>query len=101
MLSSEPLCRQCVREGQTVVATEVDHHDNDPSNNDMLNLVPLCHSHHSRKTNADMGRQVRAGFDEHGMPIDPDHPWNSESASEKSPGTGQHEPTASLHLIAK
>lgn len=76
VLSGEPCCRHCVARGLTVVATDVDHWDNDSSNNDPLNLVPLCHECHSRKTARDMGHAVAMGCDEAGRPLDPSHPWN-------------------------
>ena len=77
VLEREPLCRDCWGRGRLTTATDVDHHDNDPSNNDHENLVPLCHECHSRKTQADMGKRVSAGCDANGQPLDPDHPWNT------------------------
>lgn len=79
VLSGEPLCRHCTMEGRTVVATDVDHRDNDPTNNDLVNLQPLCHSHHSIKTMAEMHGIRPQGCDAHGMPLDPLHPWNTEN----------------------
>lgn len=87
VLNGEPLCRQCVREGRTVVATDVDHRDGDPGNNDAVNLQPLCHSCHSRKTAADHGKHVTWGCDADGMPLDPAHPWRQAIEAEKSPAT--------------
>ncbi|WP_081451511.1 HNH endonuclease signature motif containing protein [Achromobacter piechaudii] len=76
VLAGEPLCRDCSKRGSVEPATDVDHHDGDPSNNDMDNLVGLCHSCHSRKTARDHGARVGYGCDAHGMPMDPAHPWN-------------------------
>ena len=76
VLEREPLCRDCYKRGRITTATDVDHHDNDASNNDEDNLVPLCHECHSRKTQADMGKRVSMGCDADGQPLDPDHPWN-------------------------
>lgn len=76
VLAGEPCCRHCVARGLTVTATDVDHWDNDSSNNDPLNLVPLCHECHSRKTARDMGHRVCMGCDVSGLPLDPSHPWN-------------------------
>ncbi|WP_080420665.1 HNH endonuclease [Burkholderia ubonensis] len=76
VLADEPLCRKCSKQGRIVPATDVDHHDGNPGNNDRENLVPLCHSCHSRKTAADHGKRVRYGCDANGMPLDPHHPWN-------------------------
>lgn len=81
VLSGEPLCRHCTMEGRTVVATDVDHRDNDPTNNDPVNLQPLCHSHHSIKTMTEMHGIRPHGCDVHGMPLDPLHPWNTELGS--------------------
>lgn len=76
VLADEPLCRECSKRGLIVPATDVDHDDGDPSNNDMDNLVGLCHSCHSRKTARDHGAKVSYGCDASGMPMDPNHPWN-------------------------
>lgn len=76
VLAGEPLCRECVRQGRTTPATDVDHRDGNPGNNDAVNLQPLCHSCHSIKTARDHGKDVRQGCDESGWPADPSHPWN-------------------------
>ena len=76
VLSERPLCEMCERMALLVPATDVDHKDNDPSNNDRDNLASLCHECHSRKTQADMGKRVNWGCDINGMPLDPNHPWN-------------------------
>lgn len=89
VLADEPLCRTCWDEGRPRLATEVDHHDNDPSNNADDNLVPLCRPCHSRKTQADMGKRVRVGFDANGEPLDPSHPW-----AKKSRATDSRQPPA-------
>ena len=78
VLADEPLCRECLRLWKTEPATEVDHADNDPSNNDRNNLVPMCKPCHSKKTQADKGNRVSMGHDKDGMPLDPNHPWNRE-----------------------
>lgn len=93
VLSGEPLCRQCASQGRTTAATDVDHADNDPSNNDSTNLVPLCHECHSRKTQADMGKRVSHAFGVDGMPLEPSHPWTKTCALlRKSPATNDGEP---------
>lgn len=78
VLADEPLCQDCHARGILTEATEVDHRDNDPTNNERENLVGMCKPCHSRKTQANMGKSVRQGCDIHGMPLDPDHPWNRE-----------------------
>lgn len=83
VLDGEPLCRECTREGKTVIATDVDHRDGNPGNNDAVNLNPLCHSHHSRKTAADHGKRVNYGCDGDGIPLDPNHPWRQAVEAEK------------------
>ncbi|MBC7602372.1 MAG: HNH endonuclease [Ramlibacter sp.] len=100
VLSSAPLCSHCIERGLTTVATDVDHRDNNPSNNDLTNLVPLCHECHSRKTARDMGKRVATGCNTEGMPLDPAHPWNAGTVArlmEKSPATDGAEPTRSTH----
>lgn len=105
VLAEQPLCPECGDQGLMVPATEVDHHDNDPSNNSRDNLVGLCKSHHSAKTMAELhGRPVlRYGCDADGVPLDPDHPWRVavQRLSEKSPATAQGKPTGYLRVNAK
>lgn len=79
VLAAKPLCVHCLDRGLLIAATDVDHRDNDPTNNDRDNLDPLCHQCHSRKTQADMGKRVSHGCDINGMPMDPSHPWNKKS----------------------
>ena len=53
-LAEHPLCVECLREGHTTAATEVDHvvpHHGDMSLFwDRSNWQPLCKPHHSAKT---------------------------------------------------
>lgn len=95
VLREHPLCECCLDDGITEQATDVDHRDNDPTNNDRGNLSALCHACHSRKTSRDMGRRVSYGCDANGMPLDPNHHWNRERAArlQKSPATDDVEPT--------
>lgn len=50
----DPLCEQCLREGKTILAQEVDHIrpiSEAPELRLVLsNLMSLCRSHHARKT---------------------------------------------------
>lgn len=89
VLADEPLCRMCWQMGRTTAATAVDHINNDPTDNRRESLQPLCDSCHSRKTQADMGKRVRVGFDANGEPIDPSHPW-----AKKSRATDSRQPPA-------
>ena len=78
VLAVEPLCREC-----KALATDVDHVSGDPSDNTRTNLQPLCHACHSHKTCRERaGLPVIHGHDVHGLPLDPNHPWNQ---AEKSP----------------
>lgn len=51
-LAEFPLCVECLVEGKTVLATDVDHivRRRDGGSDGDGNLQSLCHSHHSRKT---------------------------------------------------
>lgn len=50
VLSIEPLCRECESYKRHVIATEVDHVNNDPADNRLENLASLCKPCHSAKT---------------------------------------------------
>lgn len=100
VLAGEPLCRDCASRSIVTEATDVDHRDGNPGNNDPDNLQPLCHSCHSIKTARDHGKQVSMGHDTDGMPLDPSHPWakvcrllqrpEPEIAGEFAPQTDQY-----------
>ena len=80
ILQGQPLCVMVSKREQCLVfATEVDHkapHRGDQRLFwDRSNLQPMCRSCHAEKT----AREVLGngpGWDEHGMPLDPDHHWN-------------------------
>lgn len=74
VLRDEPLCRHCALIGMEVIATDVDHADGNPANNDRSNLQPLCHECHSRKTMRN--DEGITGCNVDGIPVDPSHPWN-------------------------
>lgn len=100
VLSGEPCCRHCITRGITTVGTEVDHINNDPTDNRLVNLQPLCKSCHSLKTMRDMGHNVSMGCDVSGQPLDPYHHWNkptkghlSGTVGEKSPPTDSTKPS--------
>ena len=94
VLADEPLCRYCHARSLLVPATDVDHINNDPTDNRMEALQPLCHECHSRKTQADMGKAVSYGCDSNGWPLDPAGHW------QKSPATDSPEPPCSLNFNA-
>ena len=75
--------------GRTTPATDVDHINNEPTDNRRENLQPLCASCHSRKTQADRGHKVAMGCDADGYPLDPDHDWQKsrESLGDKPTGS--------------
>lgn len=50
VLTEQPLCPRCTGAGDTALANEVDHIDDDPTNNLRTNLVGLCKMHHGQKT---------------------------------------------------
>lgn len=50
VLQQQPLCLHCKEQGYVILAREVDHIDNDASNNLRSNLQGLCSMHHSQKT---------------------------------------------------
>jgi len=110
VLQEEPLCRMCAAQGLTVVATDVDHIHNDPSDNRRESLQSLCHECHSRKTARDMGGNVRMGCATDGKPLDPYHHWNegvradlvraASAVIEKSPATNGQIPTCSTFVNA-
>ena len=86
VLAVEPLCRDCKH-----VATDVDHDDGNPSNNNPRNLVARCHSCHSAKTMRERHGTTH-GCDANGWPTDPASHWN-----EKSPeGDAARPPPGSL-----
>ena len=49
-LYRDPLCEECKRGGLVVPAVDIDHIDNDQSNNSDANLMSLCKPCHGRKT---------------------------------------------------
>jgi len=55
VLTEQPLCADCAKRNRITAATQVDHVDGDPSNNERHNLQGLCASCHSSKTNREQG----------------------------------------------
>lgn len=86
-LEREPLCRGCRASDEDRPATEVDHITPVTAGGaafDAMNLQSLCKPHHSWKTDSfdKQGKPFThwpvVGCDEHGAPLDPNHPWHSE-----------------------
>jgi 5-methylcytosine-specific restriction endonuclease McrA len=71
ILSAEPLCRHCAKQGKTTVATEVDHIKPLESGGDYSvdNAQPLCHDCHVKKTAKDRGYQETTQFTPDGRVI--------------------------------
>ena len=83
VLSSEPLCRHCTTKGFIRPATDVDHINNNPRDNRIEALQPLCKSCHSIKTMQEMrGKTFEPSFDVDGVPLDPMHPWRIAATAE-------------------
>lgn len=78
-LSLNPLCETCEDQGRITPATDVDHIKAIRSGGhafpEVEGLRSLCHSCHSRKTNAVDHPRTRRGCDENGLPLDPTHPF--------------------------
>ena len=89
ILGERPLCQHCLDRGVIEPATEVDHVDNDPTDNRPEALQSLCKPCHSRKTQRDRGHTVAMGCDADGYPLDPDHHWQKsrESLGDKPTGS--------------
>ena len=86
MINEQPLCALCDAMGRFRVGNEVDHIDNDASNNLRSNLQNLCRPCHSAKTRRDQsGSKFVKGCDGDGIPLDPNHPWRIAVEREKSP----------------
>lgn len=79
-LKKHPICAEHARQGQTVIATVVDHivpHRRDMKlfwdSSNWQSLCKPCHDIHKQRLEKS-GRV--AGCDDQGNPIDPNHHWN-------------------------
>lgn len=80
ILTEQPLCVACLKQGRIALATEVDHVvalvnggvDTDD------NRQALCTECHKAKTGEDMGHKPQ-GCDARGWPTDERHHWNASS----------------------
>lgn len=63
VLRDEPYCRECLAMGMLTRATDVDHivARAKGGTDDITNLCPLCHKHHSSKTAREDGRWMSKG----------------------------------------
>lgn len=93
-LTANPLCVYCARQGRATAATVVDHrqpHRGDPSLFwDVSNWQPLCAPHHN-STKQIEERQTNAGSDINGLPIDPNHHWNTVKMPASAPSREERE----------
>lgn len=80
-LRQEPLCRMCKDMSRIVAASVADHkipHKGDAALFfDAQNLQSLCATHHNSTKARDEARGRVTGADMSGVPIDPNHHWNS------------------------
>lgn len=100
VLAERPLCVDCLSLGRVVPATDVDHDDGDPSNNERSNLVSRCHACHSTKTMRERhGSTTTQGCDVSGWPTDPAHPWNARNRQQ--PTTPDRRPPVASSLTER
>ena len=87
-LNLNPVCELCLKANRFVTASHVDHIESIESGGEPLsmdNLMSLCHPCHSRKTvlrDGGLGKEASdqlliKGCGANGMPLDPNHPWNT------------------------
>lgn len=72
VLTEQPLCPLCEKEGRIVAAVDVDHKDNNSHNNARDNLWGLCKSHHAEKTAVEKSGKTwqPSGIGADGWPIE-------------------------------
>ena len=72
------LCQLCLRNGRVTQAKQVDHVRAllNGGNDDDENLQAICHSCHTEKTRADLGRKPSGACTADGIPIAAGHHWN-------------------------
>ena len=80
-LTRDPLCVYCDAMGRVVMAGVVDHIK--PHKGDEIkfynpdNLQSMCKQHHDSTKSIEERRGVIVGGNTQGVPIDPNHHWNS------------------------
>ncbi|WP_316886413.1 HNH endonuclease [Ralstonia thomasii] len=69
-------CKKC---GVPVLKGEVDHKVplEEGGSNDDSNLWLLCDECHKEKTARDRGYKIRSDIDDTGLPLNPNHHWNT------------------------
>lgn len=75
---ANPWCVDCLEDGIYTPWDELDHIvalEQGGADTDE-NLQGLCAAHHDAKTARDRGYTRRSPCDEHGNPLDSNHPWN-------------------------
>jgi 5-methylcytosine-specific restriction protein A len=88
-LQEKPLCETCLKQQRIVPATAVDHIIAVKAPGGMPyppldGLRSQCASCHNRKTRIveQLGAELTVkGWDIHGYPLDPNHPWNLEKGA--------------------
>ena len=67
MMTQEPMCRMCSKEGLSVAAEELDHiiplHLRPDLAQDENNLQPLCRPHHQQKTARENSKRAGANLE--------------------------------------
>lgn len=80
-LRRNPFCVKCMECGLLVPGNTVDHKKPHKGNMELFvdagNLQTLCHTHHSKDKQIEERYGHAPGAGEDGLPIDPNHPWNS------------------------
>lgn len=82
--SQNPLCVNCKAQGRVRPATQLDHivalTNGGTDTED--NRQGLCLDCHEAKTRRDLGYGPSSACGVDGRPLDPSHPWNSQSIDE-------------------
>ena len=87
-LTLEPYCRMCKEEGKVRLATIVDHVIDHKGDIDLFyngERQSLCKTHHDGVKQSQSHTGFRKGFDEGGVPLDKNHPWNQSDKPASGP----------------
>jgi 5-methylcytosine-specific restriction protein A len=83
-LAKQPLCERCLQRKRIVAATVVNHRK--PHKGDWALFIDPANHESSCKPchDGEIQQEERTGYvagcDEHGRPLDPNHPWNRKAA---------------------